>query len=76
MDGMQMGREGTRQSVSHRRMSFSPVSDWGIESHKRPSIVSTYKREEVSKRKRIGELAARDTTPYSLSASTNATQFR
>jgi hypothetical protein len=64
MDGMQVGREGTRESISYRRMSFSPVSDWGLESHKRPSVVSTYTREEVSKRKRIGELAARDTIPY------------
>ena len=57
MDGMQMGREGTRESMSHRRMSFNPVSDWAPEAHKRPSVVSTYAREEVSKGKRIGEFA-------------------
>jgi hypothetical protein len=71
-----MGREGTRESISHRRMSFNPVSDWEPESHKRPSVVSTYTREEVSKGKRIGELAARDTIPFCLSASTNKMQSR
>lgn len=62
IDGLQMGREGTRASISHRRMSFNPVSDWVPELQKGPSVPPTYTREEVSKGKRIGELAARDIT--------------
>jgi hypothetical protein len=60
MEGLQMGREGTQESMSHRRMSFNPVSDWIPETTKRHSIVSTYTHEEVSKGKRIGEPAASD----------------
>ena len=62
MDGMQMGREGTQEPSSYRRMSFNPVSDWVPELQKRPSVVSAYTREEVSKGKRISELATRENT--------------
>ncbi len=55
MDGMEVGREGTRASMSHRRMSFNPVSDWTPEMNKKDSVVPTYTKEEVSKRKRIGK---------------------
>jgi hypothetical protein len=63
MDGMQMEREGTRVSISPRRMSFNPVSDWVPEPSKKPSEVATYTREEVSKGKRMGKPAARNTIP-------------
>jgi hypothetical protein len=76
IDGLQMGREGTRASISHRRMSFNPVSDWVPELRKRPSVSSIYTREEVSKGKRIGELAATRYHLDSLSTSTDTMQFR
>jgi hypothetical protein len=77
IDGLQMGREGTRASISHRRMSFNPVSDWVPELQKRPSVSSAFAREEVSKGKRIGELAARDMNPdFYASISTDMMQFR
>jgi hypothetical protein len=76
MDGLQMGREGTRESISRRRMSFNPVSDWVPESHKRQSVVTTYTKEEVSKGKRIGELAARDNVSCYFSSGTNKKQSR
>jgi hypothetical protein len=63
IDGMQMGRDGTRESMSRRRMSFNPVSDWIPESAKRPSVVPTYTREDVSKGKRIGELVLKIQPP-------------
>lgn len=57
-------------------MSFNPVSDWVPESDKRPSPVSTYTKEEVSKGKRIGELAARDIISRYFSSGTNKKQSR
>lgn len=67
MDGLQMGREGTRESSTHRRMSFNPVSDWGPELHQKPSVVSTYTKEEVSKGKRICKASdnVQDSSTYS-----------
>jgi hypothetical protein len=76
IDGLQMGREGTRASISHRRMSFNPVSDWMPELQKRPSVSSTYTREEVSKGKRIGELGCTRHHLDSPSTSTDTVQFR
>ena len=67
MDGMQVVREGSRESISHRRMSFNPVSDWGPKAAKDSSAVPTYTREEVSKSKRTSELAAQDKYPFHLS---------
>jgi len=57
LDGSELGLGGRRDSVSHRRISFSPVSDWAPnpKMDRKMSVVSLYTHEEVSKGKRIGE---------------------
>ena len=53
VDGFERAR-GDSNVSAHRRMSFSPVSDWMPPKDRKPSLVSTALQfEEVSKFKRI-----------------------
>ena len=52
-----MGSERTRSSISHRKMSFSPMGDWPPQADRKASVVSMYTKEEVSKGKRIIQVA-------------------
>ena len=56
-DGREMGSERTRSSISYRRMSFNPIGDWPPETDRKTSVVSMYTKEEVSKGKRILQVA-------------------
>ena len=56
-DGREMGSDRTRSSISYRRMSFNPIGDWPPQTNRKTSVVSMYTKEEVSKSKRILQVA-------------------